>query len=247
MHCELNIRSFGRPIAATVGSYDGVHLGHRVLLEKTRAEAERIGGESLVITFEPHPRLALDPECGMKLLSPGEEKRRLLDQAGIDHLLIIPFDRAFSRMTPSDFLHLLVEQIGVRSLVVGYDHRFGCDKSGSHALLERLKGELGLDVTEVAEREVESEHVSSTVVRRLIEQGEVAHAARLLGHPYLLHGEVKASGEVTPCDSHKLLPAKGEYRVRIEEQEATLRIQEGEMQLTDCKIVAGVYFIEFIK
>ena len=148
------MRSFERPIAATVGSYDGVHLGHRVLLEKTRAEAERIGGESLVITFEPHPRLALDPECGMKLLSPGEEKRRLLDQAGIDHLLIIPFDRAFSRMTPSDFLHLLVEQIGVRSLVVGYDHRFGCDKSGSHALLERLKGELGLDVTEVAEREV---------------------------------------------------------------------------------------------
>lgn len=234
-------------MAATVGSYDGVHLGHRVLLEETQAEARTIGGESLVITFEPHPRLALDPGCGMKLLSSCEEKRQLLEEAGIDHLLIIPFDHAFSRMAPADFLRLLVERLGVKSLVVGYDHRFGRDKSGSHDLLKAMQGELGLRIKEIAEREVDSEHVSSTVVRRLVERGEMAHAARLLGHAYLLHATLNEQGEVIPCESHKLLPREGTYRVCIEGGEAMLHIENRHLKLTDYKPIAGDYLIKFIK
>lgn len=240
-------RPFGRPIAATVGSYDGVHAGHRVLLAHTRAEAQRLGGESLVITFDPHPRLALDPACGMRLLSSTKEKELLLSREGIDHLLIIPFDRAFSRLAPAEFLRLLVERVGVKSLVVGYDHRFGRDKSGGRDLLEELKEELGLEVVEVPEQEMESEHVSSTVVRRLIQQGEMAHAARLLGHNYLMHATISLSGEVHSTERHKLLPPQGEYGILIEEKEYRLHIAEDKMYAPNFKGEEKDYIIEFIK
>lgn len=240
-------RPFGRAIAATVGSYDGVHAGHRVLLAHTRAEAERLEGESMVITFDPHPRLALDPECDMRLLSSTKEKELLLAREGIDHLLVIPFDREFSRLDPAEFLRLLVERVGVRSLVVGYDHRFGRDKSGGRDLLEALKEELGLEVVEVPEQEMESEHVSSTVVRRLIQEGDVAHAARLLGHNYLMHATISREGEVRPTERHKLLPPQGEYRIRIEGEEHRMQISEEKIYLFDFKGDNKDYIIEFIQ
>ncbi len=206
-----------------------------------------MGGESLVVTFDPHPRLMLDPECGMRLLTSTEEKCRLLSETGIDNLLIIPFDHAFSRTAPADFIRLLVERVGVRSLVVGYDHHFGCDKQGNSDLLEQLKGEWGLRVTEVAEQIPTNEHVSSTVIRHLIEKGELAHAARLLGRNYLLHAHVSSSGSVHAIEPHKLLPADGLYRVKVGEKEYNLNLVNGNMQLECYKKVADNYFMEFIK
>lgn len=232
--------------AATVGSYDGVHRGHGVLLEQTRQEARALGIESLVVTFDPHPRLALDPACGMELLTSTNEKSLLIERAGIENLLIIHFDHTFSRLAPSDFLRLLVERVGVRSLVVGYDHRFGRDKSGSHELLERLKGELGLRVVEVAEQEVAGEHVSSTVVRRLILKGEVEHAARLLGHRYLLITEADPKGILTP-PAHKLLPKAGSYEVLIGGEPFRLISDGQHICLHPTPTVSGPLVIEFEK
>lgn len=247
IHYEIPAQPLTVPIAATVGSYDGVHGGHRHLLAHTKAEAELLQGESMVITFDPHPRLALDPKCDMRLLSTTAEKCRLLEREGIDHLVIIPFDLAFSRTSPTEFLRIMTQRIGVRSLVVGYDHRFGRDKAGSHDLLEELKGELGLRVVEVPEQEIEYEHVSSTVVRRLISGGDVAHASRLLGYPYLLHAQIDPAGRVMAADPHKLLPADGVYRIRVEACEARLEIKNKKMQLKDYQPIAGSYFIEFIQ
>lgn len=198
---------------ATVGSYDGVHAGHRSLLQRTREEALRIGAESVVFTFDPHPRLALDPECEMRLLTSLDEKIRLIEAEGIDHLVILPFDRAFSRTAPEEFVRLLVERAHVECLVIGYDHRFGRDKSGGMDLLQQLGS---LRVIEVAEQEMESEHLSSTAVRRLIEQGEVAHAARLLGHPYRLSARRSTAESWQSSDPWKMLPKVGAYPVKNE-------------------------------
>ncbi len=205
-----------RHAAATVGSYDGVHRGHRALLQEVIERARRIGGESVLFTFDPHPRLLLEKEPGLRLLTTLEEKCFLLEKAGIDNLVILPFDREFSLTTPRDFIRLLVERAGIETLVVGYDHRFGRNKTGSYELLQQLRSEYGLQIVQVAEQEADHEHLSSTAIRRLIERGETGHAARLLGHDYLLAAEHIGSGRLKLSDSHKLLPPAGNYTVRVE-------------------------------
>ena len=201
---SLDAFSPSRCITATVGSYDGVHCGHRVLLRQVVDEARRSGGESLVVTFSPHPRLLLEKEPDLKLLTSPEEKFHLLEQLGIDNLVVIPFDRAFSRLSPQEFIRMLVREAGVSTLVIGYD------------LLLQLQEQYRLRIIEVAEQELEHEHLSSSAIRRLVERGETEHAARLLGSPYLLMAERRPDGGLIPCDRHKLLPAPGDYRVRVE-------------------------------
>lgn len=204
-----------RRSVATVGSYDGVHCGHRALLRQVTDRAEACGGESIVFTFDPHPRLLLEKEPGLRLLTSLEEKCFLLEKAGIDNLVVIPFDRAFSLTAPRDFIRILTEKANVSTLVVGYDHRFGRDKEGGHELLQRLGTEYGVQIVEIAEQELEHEHLSSTVIRRLIERGETAHASRLLGYGYLLAAETGREGRLVLHDSCKLLPGTGEYAVRF--------------------------------
>lgn len=213
-----------RNISATVGSYDGVHSGHRVLLDRVRREAEQAKGESLVVTFSPHPRLALDPMCDMQLLTSQGEKLHLLEQAGMDHVLVIPFDRTFSRTEPLDFIRMLVRRAGVKRLIVGYDHRFGCNQRGNFQALEQHQADLGLQVIRIEEQEVEHEHVSSTVIRRLISEGKMEHAGQLLGHPYLLEGELFTDGSYRIDEPHKLLPPEGNYAIRYGNTNAILRL-----------------------
>lgn len=226
-----------RRAAATVGSYDGVHRGHCALLSEVIAQAHKNGGESVLFTFDPHPRLLLEKEPNLRLLTTLEEKCHLIEKAGIDHLVVLNFDRDFSLTSPRDFVRLLVERAGIETLIVGYDHRFGRDKAGSYELLQQLHSEYGLHVVQVAEQEAGHEHLSSTAIRRLIERGETEHAARLLGHRYLLAAEYIESGYLKLSDSHKLLPPAGNYAVRINApakwagQMATLKITADALQL----------------
>ena len=222
-----------RRAVTTVGSYDGVHAGHRVLLKRAAAEARTSGGESVVVTFDPHPRLALEREPGLKLLTTLREKCLLLEEAGIDNLVVIPFDRAFSLTPPHEFIRLLREKVGTETLVVGYDHRFGRDKAGGFELLKRMHDQAPMRLIEVAEQELGREHLSSTAIRRLVAGGEMAHAARLLGHPYLLMAETLADGSLRPGEPHKLLPPAGSYPVRAEGRSTTLHIDGGGLRLDD--------------
>ena len=168
--------------AVTVGSYDGVHSGHLKLLRTVTAAARGQGGESIVFTFEPHPRITLGKADGLRLLTTLDEKICLLERLGIDNLVIIPFDRAFSRLAPDEFVRdCLVGHTGAETLVVGFNHRFGHDRISC----TELTG-FGVRVIEVPACEAEGYRVSSTTIRRLIEAGEVPLAERLLGHP--LHG-----------------------------------------------------------
>lgn len=199
--------------AATVGSYDGVHTGHRALLSAVADAARAQGGESVVFTFEPHPRVTLGKAEGLRLLTSLEEKACLLAGAGVDNLVVIPFDRSFSRLSADEFIGgMLVGRAGIETLVVGFNHRFGRDKQGSYDYLGSHA--FGLRVVEVAECDVDERKVSSTVVRNLIAAGDMAGAARMLAHPYLLIGEAEA-GRIRIGEPLKLLPPPGEYAVRI--------------------------------
>lgn len=169
---------FTRP-AVTVGSYDGVHLGHRALVERLVAEARARGGESIVLTFDPHPRITLGRAEGLRLLSTLEEKAARLEELGVDNLIVIPFDRAFSALSGREFVErYLVGRLGAELLVAGYNHRFGHDRMPCDALPPDL-----LEVVRVGACEVDGCRVSSTVIRRLLDEGKRAQAERLLGHP----------------------------------------------------------------
>lgn len=233
-----------RPRVATVGSFDGVHRGHGALIERIRLEAETHQMESMVITFDPHPRLVLEKESSLQILSTTREKIALLEAMGVESLLIIPFDRAFSQLPPEHFIRLLIEQANVRSLVVGYDHRFGCDKAGNYNLLQ----ELGINSIEVEEQQVVGEHLSSTAIRHVIERGEMAHAARLLGHPYLLAGELLPNGFIRPEEPRKLLPCAGVYNVEVEGIAARLHIESDHTLRLDAplELTPGEKIITFL-
>ena len=201
---------FVRP-TVTVGSYDGVHSGHLALLRTVARRARAQGGESVVLTFEPHPRVTRGRADGLRLLTSLEEKIYLRGQQGIDNLIVIPFDKAFSALAPDTFIRdYLVGRIGAETLVVGFNHRFGRDKQGSYDYLGSHG--FGLEVVEVGECDVDAEKVSSTVIRHLVAQGDMARAARLLSHPYLVIGTA-AAGRIRTDDPLKLLPPAGSYRI----------------------------------
>lgn len=213
---------FRNPVV-TVGSYDGVHAGHRKLLRTIAEIAADKGGESVVITFSPHPREVLggDPP---KLLTTLDEKIYLLEQAGVDNLIVAPFTRAFSQLSYSDFVRdYLVGCIGVATLVVGYNHHFGHGKAGDFHALGDLSNELGFDIYMVSRQDVGNDKVSSTVIRNLIGEGRVAEASRLLDYPYFIFANAFASGIVAPREPNKMLPPAGLYPVSVEADGRTVQ------------------------
>lgn len=167
-----------RPTVVTVGSFDGVHRGHQALLQAAREEADRIGGVVVVVTFEPHPRIALGRGEGLMLLTELEEKSQWLAHYGVDYLVVLPFDREFAAQSGAEFAcSILVEQLGAKVLIAGYNHRFGCDRMSASEL--RIEG---LEVRRVEKCAVEGVDVSSSAIRERIVAGNIAEAEQLLGH-----------------------------------------------------------------
>lgn len=215
-----------RNAVATVGSYDGVHRGHRILLDEVVRRARECEGESVVLTFEPHPRITLGNDEGLRLLSSFEEKCALLEKVGIDYVVVIPFDEAFSRLSREEFTDdYLVGKLHIKQLIVGYNHHFGHNKEGDRSF---LVNHGALEVVEVAQYLADGDKVSSTVVRHAIEQGDMALAARLLGHPYSVIGEADAEGRVA-TDSYKLLPCDGLYKAKINNEDSEVELRNGEL------------------
>lgn len=168
---------FVHPVV-TVGSYDGVHRGHRALIERLVAEARAAGGESIVLTFDPHPRVTLGRGEGLRLLTTLDEKIALLGELGVDNVIVIPFDRAFSALTGAEFVDsYLIGRVGAETLVAGYNHRFGHDRLDCDALAASGR----LRIVKVEPCTVDGQRVSSTLIRRLLEEGKTAEAARLRG------------------------------------------------------------------
>ncbi|WP_339864608.1 bifunctional riboflavin kinase/FAD synthetase [uncultured Algoriphagus sp.] len=210
----------------TSGTFDGVHLGHQKILNRIREIARSINGETVLITFWPHPRLVLYPEeHNLRLLSTFEEKAKLLREAGIDHLITIPFTKEFSQLTSKEFIEsVLVDSIRTKKLVIGYDHRFGKNREGSFEYLKAHHEQYGFDLEEISRQDVEDIGVSSTKIRHALETGDIATAINYLGRPYELNGLVIKGQQIgrsigfptanihIPND-YKLIPKDGVYAV----------------------------------
>jgi riboflavin kinase/FMN adenylyltransferase len=212
----------------TSGTFDGVHLGHQKILQRLREVAEKNQGETVVITFWPHPRLILKPEEPfMKLLNTFEEKAELLRQQGINHLIRIPFTKEFSQLSSQQFItEILVDIIGTKKLVIGYDHRFGKNREGSFELLKINAPSYGFEVEEIPKQEVDHVGISSTRIRKALAEGDIETANHFLARPYSLSGRVIKGDKLgrvlgfptanIDLDSHdKLVPAEGIYVVKV--------------------------------
>jgi riboflavin kinase/FMN adenylyltransferase len=231
MKIYYSIEDFQRLNYAVVtsGTFDGVHLGHQTILHRLKEIAEKNKGETVVITFWPHPRLILKPEEeALKLLNTFEEKADLLKDQGIHHLLRIPFTKEFSQITSQEFISkILVDKIGTKKLVIGYDHRFGRNREGSFEQLKINGPTYGFDVEEIPRQDVDHVAVSSSKIRKALDEGDIDTANHFLGKPYSIAGEVIKGDKLgrvlgfptanIDIDSHhKLVPAEGIYAVTVE-------------------------------
>jgi riboflavin kinase/FMN adenylyltransferase len=212
----------------TSGTFDGVHLGHQKILNRLKEIAGKHAGETVVITFWPHPRLILKPEeDSLRLLNTFEEKADLLKHQGIQHLLRIPFTKEFSQISSQAFIkNILVDTIGTKKLVIGYDHRFGNNREGSFEQLKLNGPTYGFDVEEIEQQDVDHIAVSSSKIRYALESGDIETAIHFLGRPYSMTGQVVKGDKLgrvlgyptanIDLDSRlKLIPSDGIYAVTV--------------------------------
>jgi riboflavin kinase/FMN adenylyltransferase len=175
----------------TVGNFDGLHVGHRTITDTVVNRAHEIGGVSVLYTLEPHPRKVLTPDNAPPLLTTIEQKCELIEAAGVDVLIVEPFDREFARTSAESFIRdILHRQIAPEEVYVGYDFHFGRDREGSMRLLGELGPRLGFAVTIIPEMMIDEGDVNSTRIRKLLGDGEIERAARMLGRPYSIRGTV---------------------------------------------------------
>lgn len=211
----------------TQGTFDGVHIGHQKIIERLGNIAAQKQGETVLLTFFPHPRMVLQPEDNqLRLLHTEDEKIEHLAKAGIDHLLIIPFTKEFSRQTSLQFVRdVLVDKVGIKTLVIGYDHRFGKNREGSMDDLRRFGNEFKFEVEEISPQDIDDITVSSTKIRNALTHGDVETATRYLGYNYPVSGKVVAgnnlgkkigfpTANILVSQTYKLIPGDGVYAIK---------------------------------
>lgn len=225
----------------TIGTFDGVHIGHQKIISRLVEVAAQQHGESVILTFFPHPRMILHPEDpGIKLISTMQEKAERLEKLGVGHLIITPFTRDFSNLSPQEYIRdILVDKIGTRHIITGYDHRFGKDRKGGLEDLFRFSSQFNFEVEEIPEQDVNEIAVSSTRIRNAVLNGDVQAAQDFLGYPFQLNGIVIRGDQIGRSlgfptanlfieESYKIIPADGIYAVTVEiRQEAKERICKG--------------------
>ena len=215
------------PTVATIGFFDGVHLGHRYLINQVKIAASQCGWCSSIITFPVHPRQVIQSDYQPQLLSSPEEKIELLSQTGIDNCILLPFTQELSKLTAYEFMQLLYEQYKVRMLVIGYDHRFGHNRAETFEDYCRYGRELGIHIMQATAYTQEQDKVSSSAIRRALLSGDVMTAQKYLGYNYFLEGTVVSGYQVGrkigfPTANlrvdfpYKLIPSIGVYAVRVQ-------------------------------
>lgn len=213
------------PQCATIGFFDGIHLGHRALLRQLGEKASLLHQQTMAITFANHPQRFFHPERPFYLLTPKEEKEELLGTVALDHCLMLKFDAELKSLTSAEFLKLLHDGFNVQTLLIGYDHHFGSDREHGFEYYREVGEQLGVQVLHGECQEVESDIVSSSMIRRCLTNGEVEHATTLLGRPYTLRGMVvkgqqlgRSIGFPTAnlnVAEDKLIPGDGVYAARV--------------------------------
>ena len=224
-HTSVSSYPAYQPCVVTIGTFDGVHVGHRAILERLVASARREGIQSVLLTFFPHPRMVLQKESNIKLLNTISEKKQLLKEIGLDHLIVHPFTQEFSRLSAVEFVRdILVAAVNAKKVVIGYDHRFGRNRTASIDDLREFGQVYNFEVVEISAQEISEVTVSSTKIRRALEEGDVSTANKFLGYPYMLSGVVVPGKQIGRTlayptanleikEKYKLIPANGVYIV----------------------------------
>ena len=211
----------------TSGTFDGVHRGHQQILKRLTTVAKVSGGETVLLTFWPHPRIVLDPDYNIKLLTSFEEKAELLDNFGVDHLIKIPFTWEFSQLSTDEYIEkVLINSIGTKKLVIGYDHRFGRNREGSFDYLKTNASRFGFEVEEIPRHEIDDIVISSTRIRKALASGDIHIGNEFLGREFSIQGIVMdgdkrgrelgfPTANIQVEAPYKLIPSDGTYAVRI--------------------------------
>ena len=238
-----NLPPFNKAVITT-GAFDGVHKGHQQIIQKMKAIAQSIQGETLIISFHPHPRKVISSVPGeIKQLTHIKERIALLEKAGVDHLVVVPFDHRFSNMTAEEYVKdFIVAHFKPAHIIVGYDHRFGNGRKGNFELLEQLGKEFQFTVDEINEQLVDGEIVSSTLIRNCITEKNIQQANNLLGYAYSFEGFVVRGNQLGRTigfptanlhinDEEKLIPSNGVYAVKIKGECSNGQLLNGMMNI----------------
>lgn len=228
VHKDFGLLPVFHRAVVTIGTFDGVHRGHRHIIAQLREHAAACAGESIIITFDPHPReVVQSTRKPIHLLNTLDEKICLLEQAGIDHLVVVPFTPAFAALSATAYIEeFLVARFHPHTIIIGYDHRFGRNREGGLELLEAAQHRFGFELVEIPQQVVHDITISSTRIRQHLEKGQIQLANELLGYQYFLTGQVVhgdkrgrqlgfPTANIQINDPRKLIPASGVYAVKV--------------------------------
>jgi riboflavin kinase/FMN adenylyltransferase len=234
IHSVSSFASSNRTIV-TIGTFDGVHVGHQKILEKLISDAKKQRKKSVLLTFFPHPRMVLQKEVNIELINTIQEKADLLENIGLDYLIIHPFSKEFSRLTALDFVRdILVNQLKTAKLVIGYDHHFGKNREGNINQLREYSSLYGFEIEEIPAQDIDDVSISSTKIRRALHEGNLKTANRFLGYHFSMNGKVVngkqlggkigfPTANIDVKESYKLIPKTGVYVVQSVIEEATVK------------------------
>ena len=223
----VGVEKIKKPVI-TIGTFDGVHLGHQKIIENLVQKAKEVGGESVLMTFSPHPRMVLFPDShNLQLIQTEAEKMNKLGTTGIENCIVFPFTFEFSRLSAMEFVRdILVNTLNIDTIIIGYDHQFGRNREGNIHYLQEVSNIYDFHAVEIPAQEIDAVNVSSTKIRRAILEGEIELANQYLGNPYILSGEVIKGNQLGRTigfptaniqveDTTKIIPGNGVYLVKI--------------------------------
>lgn len=228
LHTDIEHLPVLHKAVVTIGTFDGVHLGHQKIIAQLKAEAAKIGGESVIITFNPHPRKIVHHKEDVRLITTIEERIERLASAGIDHLVIVPFTHEFSEQSPEEYVEtFLRKRCNPSIVIIGYDHKFGKDRKGDYKLLEEYSARGYFELREIPQHVIKDITVSSTIIRESIVSGNIAKANELLGYEFDFEGEVVKGDQIgrtigyptaniNILNKEKIIPGDGIYVVKAQ-------------------------------
>jgi riboflavin kinase / FMN adenylyltransferase len=218
-----------RNAVVTIGTFDGVHMGHRQIIDKLKTEAKTIHGETVIITFHPHPRKIVSSTIlGIRLINTLDEKIELLKKLGIDHLVVVPFTDAFANQPAEEYVkNFLIRKFHPHTIIIGYDHRFGKERKGDYLLLEKMASEYSYNLKEIPKHVLDEISISSTKIREALLEGRIGVADKLLGYEFFFSGTVihgdklgrklgYPTANLKVMDEEKIIPGNGIYAVYVE-------------------------------
>ncbi|WP_337865752.1 bifunctional riboflavin kinase/FAD synthetase [Ignavibacterium sp.] len=252
---------YDKQTVLTLGTFDGIHLGHQLIIKKVIACSEENNLKNIVITFHPHPRKVINPELQLKILTTTEEQINILEKLGVQNLFIIDFTKEFAELTPEEFVkNYLVDKIGISRIVIGYDHHFGKGRGGDVEFLKASGKKYDFEILQIQPFVIDDEPVSSTKIRNALESGEIKRANKMLGRTYSFSGVVVEgdkrgrelgypTANIKISDDDKMLPQIGIYAVLVEldgiEHKALLSIGKRPTFYNDGKVIPEVYIYDF--